>query len=71
MTVCAENIQDIIYFQHDVAPPHYAVRNDTFQRKVIGRRADTDKPPRSPDITVMDFFVWDVVKDYVYSPKPS
>ena len=27
-------------------------------------------PPRSPDITPMDFFVWGVIKDSVYSRKP-
>ncbi|KAG8317438.1 hypothetical protein J6590_026588 [Homalodisca vitripennis] len=27
-------------------------------------------PPRSPDITPMDFFLWEVVKDSVYSRKP-
>ena len=27
-------------------------------------------PPRFPDITPMDFFVWGVIKDSVYSRKP-
>ncbi|KAG8324850.1 hypothetical protein J6590_082019 [Homalodisca vitripennis] len=27
-------------------------------------------PPRSPDITPMDFFLWGVFKDSVYSRKP-
>ncbi|KAG8306320.1 Basement membrane-specific heparan sulfate proteoglycan core protein [Homalodisca vitripennis] len=41
----AENFQEL-YFQHDGAPPHYATAvydymNERFQRKVIGRRADS------------------------------
>jgi len=27
-------------------------------------------PPRSPDLTPMDSFFWDVVKDEVFSRKP-
>ncbi|KAG8241187.1 hypothetical protein J6590_100311 [Homalodisca vitripennis] len=55
----AENFQEL-YFQHDGAPPHYATAvrdylNERFQRKFIVRRADIYMPPRSPDITPMDF----------------
>ena len=62
-------------FQQDGAPPHYAtaVRNlldETFPDKWIGRRGSIEFPPRSPDITPMDFFVWGVIKDSVYSRKP-
>ncbi|KAG8295897.1 hypothetical protein J6590_069830 [Homalodisca vitripennis] len=48
-----ENFQEL-YFQHDGAPPYYATAvrdylNKRFQRKVIGRRADIDMPPHSPN----------------------
>ena len=64
-----------LYFQQDGAPPHYAtaVRNlldETFPDKWIGRQGPIEFPPRSPDITPMDFFVWGVIKDSVYSRKP-
>ena len=64
-----------LYFQQDGAPPHYAtvVRNlldETFPDKWIGRRGPIEFPPRSPDITPMDFFVWGVIKNSVYSRKP-
>ena len=64
-----------LYFQQDGAPPHYAtaVQNlldETFPDKWIGRRGPIEFPPRSPDITPMDFFVWGVIKDSVYSRKP-
>ena len=64
-----------LYFRQDGAPPHYAtaVRNlldETFPDKWIGRRGPIEFPPRSPDITPMDFFVWGVIKDSVYSRKP-
>ena len=52
---------NLLYFQHDGAPPHYAVavRNyvdESFHGKVIGRRGSIEMPPRSPDLTPMDFF---------------
>jgi len=61
-----------LYFQQDGAPPHYAtvVRNlldETFPDKWIGRRGPIEFPPRSPDIMPMDFFVWGVIKDSVFS----
>lgn len=64
-----------LYFQHDGAPPHFAtaVRNfldETFPDKWIGRRGPIEFPPRSPDLTPMDFCVWGIIKDLVYSRKP-
>ena len=64
-----------LYFQQDGAPSHYAtaVRNlldETFPDKWIGRRGPIEFPPRSPDITPMDFFVRGVIKDSLYSRKP-
>ncbi|KAG1703701.1 hypothetical protein GQR58_004165 [Nymphon striatum] len=54
-------------------PSPIVVRNlldETFPDKWIGRRGPIEFPPRSPDITPMDFFVWGVIKDSVYSRKP-
>ena len=64
-----------LYFQQDGAPPHFAtaVRNfldETFPDKWIGRRGPIEFPPRSPDLTPMDFCVWGIIKELVYSRKP-
>ncbi len=64
-----------LYFQQDGAPPHYAttVRNyldETFEGRWIGRRGSIDWPARSPDLTPLDFCIWGVVKDRVYSRTP-
>ena len=37
----------------------------------IGRRGSIDWPPRSPDLTPMDFFFVGVVKNKVYERKPQ
>ena len=50
-----------VIFQQDGAPLHWglAVRqllNDTFPEKWIGRDGPISWPPRSPDITPLDFY---------------
>ena len=69
-------------FQQDGAPPHWslatrALLNTTFPGRWIGRAGATDQnmldwPPRSPDITPLDFFLWGYVKDDVFTlPFPE
>jgi hypothetical protein len=53
--------------------PHYLgeVReylNTRFPGWWIGRAAPRAWPPRSPDLTPMDFFLWGFVKDKVFVP---
>ena len=43
--------------------------NDTFPERWIGRDGPIPWPPRSPDITPLDFFLWGYVKDIVYRTK--
>ena len=44
----------------------------TFPNRWIGRESQTPWPPRSPDITPLDFFLWGYVKDKVFStPVPD
>jgi len=44
----------------------------TFSNRWIGREGPTHWPPRSPDITPLDFFLWGYVKDKVFStPVPD
>lgn len=53
-----------LIFQQDGAPPHYAANvrtflDETFPNRWIGRRGPIEWPPRSPDLTPMDFFCGD------------
>ena len=59
------------WFQQGGAPPYYhrVVRDyldETFANKWIGRGSVNAWPPRSPDLTPLDFFLWGVVKEQVY-----
>jgi len=55
---------------------HLAVRtflNEHLLNRWIGRAGQNGQvfckwPPRSPDLTVCDFFLWGYVKDRVYVP---
>ena len=63
-----------LLFQQDGAPAHWhlEVRNtldEEFPQRWIGRGGPIPWPPRSPDITPLDFFLWGYVKDKVYSNK--
>ena len=68
---------DFVY-QLDGAPCHYQrnVRNflnETLPNRWIGRAVNNDRnlllwPPRSPDLTTCDFFLWGYVKDNAYKP---
>lgn len=64
--------QPTIVFQHDGAPPHWSISvrtllNEVFPGRWIGRGGPLSWPPRSPDITPLDFFLWGYVKDRVYN----
>ena len=66
--------QSTIIFQQDGAPPHWGLcvhqfLNETFSDRWIGRDELISWPPRSPDITPLDFFLWLYVKDIVYRTK--
>lgn len=61
-----------LVFQQDGAPPHStnAVKdwlNTTFRQPWIGRNGPIPWPPRSPDLTPMDFYLWGHFKQEVYS----
>ena len=64
-----------VYFQQDGAPPnfHVNVRNfldSTFNQRWIGRRGSgTEFPPRSLDLTPLDFYLWGTLKNTVYTTK--
>lgn len=63
-----------MYFMHDGAPAHFSriVRNyltERFENRWIGRGGPVAWPPRSPDLTPLDFFVWGYLKDLVYATE--
>ena len=65
-----------MWFQQDGAPPHYAnisrnVANQLFGDKWIGRGGPIAWPPRSPDLTPLDFFLWGHLKNIVMSKVPT
>jgi len=73
----SEEFQPWIIFHQDGAPPHWGsdvhrFLDATFPNRWIGRDGRTPWPPRSPDITQLDFFLWGYVKDKVFStPVPD
>lgn len=63
-------------FQQDGAPPHWALRvrnflNLTFPNRWIGRSGPITWPPRSPDLSPLDFYLWGYLKEAVYKRKPQ
>ena len=45
--------------------------DDRFPNRWIGRSGPVQWPPRSPDLTKMDFFFWGYVKEKVYQVAPT
>ena len=72
-----EEFQPWIILQQDGEPPHWGsyVRRfleATFPSRWIRRDGLTTWPPRSPNITLLDFFLWGYVKNKVFStPVPD
>lgn len=60
-----------MYFQQDGCPAHYSRivvnwLNRKFRRNWIGRNGPILWPPRSPDLTILDFYLWGRLKQIVY-----
>ena len=64
-----------LLFQQDGAPPHWALHvrnwlNNNLADRWIGRGGPNDRnitwPPRSPDLTPLDFYLWGHIKSLVY-----
>jgi len=73
----SEEFQPWIIFQKDGVPPHWGshvrrVLDAKFPNRWTGRDGPTPWPPRSPDITPLDFFLWGYVKDKLFlTPVPD
>ncbi|GFW51981.1 hypothetical protein TNCV_1189121 [Trichonephila clavipes] len=66
----------IVKFQQDGATCHTAratidLLKDTFGDRLISRFGPVNWPPRSCDLTPLDYFLWGYVKSLVYADKPQ
>ena len=63
-----------MYFQHDGAPPHYSrlareYLHSSFPNRWLGRGGPVAWPPRSPDLTPLDYYIWGHMTTLVYETK--
>ena len=70
------DVRRSIWFQHDGCPAHFSQRvrhflNVRYPNRWIGRGSLFPWPPRSPDLTVLDFYLWGRIKDIVYQTRPT
>ena len=70
-----DNIDDLIFMQ-DGAPPHFALTvrawlDQHFSGRWLGRRGPHEWPPRSPDLTPCDFYLWGYTKRGSVQDKTS
>lgn len=64
------------WFQQDGATAHTArqtidLLNEMFPGRLVSKNGDFDWPPRSPDLTPPDFFLWGYLKGKVYADQPK
>lgn len=67
---------DDMWFQQDGATSHTAhvtidLLKSKFGERVISRNGPVNWPPRSCDLTPLDYFLWGYVKSLVYTNKPA
>jgi hypothetical protein len=66
-----------LWWAQDGAPAHRLIQvrdrlNEVFgNNRVVGLDHDVEWPPRSPDLTPCDFFLWGYLKDKVFSTPPQ
>ncbi|GFX75179.1 putative DD41D transposase [Trichonephila clavipes] len=65
-----------LWFQQDGATYHTAratidLLKDAFGDRLISRFGPVNWPPRSCDLTPLDYFLWGYVKSLVYADKPQ
>ncbi|GFV69048.1 putative transposable element [Trichonephila clavipes] len=69
------NVKEL-WFQQDGATCHTAratiyLLKDTLGDRLISRFGPVNWPPRSCDLTPLDYFLWGYVKSLVYADKPQ
>lgn len=67
--------EENVVFQQDGAPAHFSTVVTTWLNENfgawIGRGGTLKWPPRSPDLTPLDFFLWSFIKNKVYATPPT
>lgn len=68
--------QDVDELQQDGAISYtarqtIALLRTKFPDRVISKKGDIKWPPRSPDLSPLDFFLWGFLKDCVYRTAPK
>ena len=58
-----------LWWAQDGAPAHRLIQ--VGNNRVVGLDHDVEWPPRSPDLTPCDFFLWGYLKDKVFSTPPQ
>ncbi|XP_044758934.1 uncharacterized protein LOC123316778 [Coccinella septempunctata] len=71
----ADDLDDV-WFPQDGATSHTAhatidVLRRIFGNRIISRNADVNWPPRSCDLTPLDYYLWGAVKDKCYANNPE
>ncbi|GFV08118.1 transposable element Tc3 transposase [Trichonephila clavipes] len=71
----SKDVQEL-WFQQDGATCHTAratidLLKDTLTDRLISRFGPVNWPPRSCDLTPLDYFLWGYVKSLVYADKPQ
>ncbi|XP_008189644.1 uncharacterized protein LOC100569743 [Acyrthosiphon pisum] len=66
---------DNFWFQQDGPTSHTArvsinAIQQIFGNRIISKNGDIHWPPRSPDSSICDFFLWGYLKSKVYARKP-
>jgi hypothetical protein len=64
-----------MWFQQDGATDHTAratmdLLGQLFGERIISRNSQNNWPPRSPDLSAPDYFLWGYLKERVYVNKP-
>ena len=67
--------EEEVWFQQDGATAHTARRSmemlrELFPGRLVSSRGDISWPPRSPDLSPCDFFLWGYLKAEVYKHRP-
>lgn len=65
-----------IFFQNDGAPAHNArvvatLLNQNFRENWMGTNGPIRWPPRSPDLTPLDYFFWGYLKNEIYKNRSN
>lgn len=71
-----EEEQQLIIFQQDGAPPHIFrpvkdILREFFGPRIISRHFPEQWPPRSPDLSPLDYWLWGYLKSRVFAHGPE